>query len=187
VNALIGGFRIGGINRYLSGQPISFFGAQGIPYFDGGIRFNRNVGNPILTSAAASGHYNPFNYVSNPASCQAAASTTCTNQTGFFSGQAFIDVNDAAHRGAGAYRFGNMPRTTAEVRTPAYFNEDANINKHIPIHGLISGDLRLEAFNVFNRHGFAKPDSGVFDLNFGQVTALNDLQRQMQLVLKVRF
>jgi hypothetical protein len=187
VNALIGGFRIGGINRYLSGQPISFFGAQGIPYFDGGIRFSRNVGMPILTNAAESGHYNPFNYVSNPASCQSAASTTCTNQTGFFSGQAFIDVNDAQHRGAGGYRFGNMPRTTAEVRTPAYFNEDANINKHIPIHGLISGDLRLEAFNVLNRHGFAKPDSGVFDLNFGQVTALNDLQRQMQIVLKVRF
>jgi hypothetical protein len=96
-------------------------------------------------------------------------------------------VNDAAHRGAGAYRFGNMPRDTVEVRTPAYFNEDANINKHIPIHGLISGDLRLEAFNVFNRHGFAKPDSGVYDLNFGQVTALNDSQRSMQLLLKVRF
>ncbi len=185
VNTLIGGFRIGGIDRYLSGQPISFFGAQGIPYFDGGIRFDRHVGNPILTSAATSGHYNPFAYVSNPTICPAAVSTTCTNPTSFFSGQAFTDVNDAAHRGAGAYLFGDMPRTSAEVRTPAYFNEDANINKHIPIHGLISVDLRLEAFNVFNRHVFAKPDSGVFDLNFGQVTGLNDAPRSMQLLLKV--
>ena len=80
-----------------------------------------------------------------------------------------------------------MPRTTGEVRTPAYFNEDANVNKHIPIHDLISADLRLEVFNVFNRHGFAKPDSGVFDLNFGQVTGLNDAPRSMQLLLKVRF
>jgi hypothetical protein len=187
VNALIGGYRIGGIDRYLSGQPISFFGAQGIPYFDGGIRFNRNVGHPIETAAAASGHYNPFQYVSNPAGCQAAVSTTCTNPTAFWSGQAFVDVNDAAHRGAGPYQFGNMPRNTAEVRTPAYFNEDANINKHIPIHGLISADLRLEAFNIFNRHGFAKPDSGVFDLNFGQVTGLNDSPRSMQLELKIRY
>jgi hypothetical protein len=187
VNALVGGYRIGGIDRYLSGQPISFFGAQGVPYFDGGIRFNRNSPNPIETAAAASGHYNPFGYVSNPAACQSAVSTTCTNPTSFFSGQAFIDVNDAAHRGAGAYQFGNMPRTTAEVRTPAYFNEDANINKHIPIRGLVSADLRLEAFNVLNRHGFAKPDSGVFDLNFGQVTGLNDGPRSMQLLLKVRF
>jgi hypothetical protein len=194
VNALIGGFRVGGIDRYLSGQPISFFGAEGIPYFDGGIRFSRNGGKPILTGAALSGHYNPFQFCtygstncSIPNNCNPALSTTCTNPTAFWSGQAFIDVNDAAHRGAGAYRFGNMPRDTAEVRTPAYFNEDANINKHIPIHGLISGDLRLEAFNVFNRHGFAKPDSGVYDLNFGQVTALNDSQRSMQLLLKVRF
>jgi Carboxypeptidase regulatory-like domain len=187
VNALIGGYRIGGIDRYLSGQPISFFGAQGIPYFDGGIRFDRHVGNPILTPAVINKHYNPFNFVSNPSSCPAAASTTCTNPTAFWSGQAFTDVNDAAHRGSGAYRFGDMPRTTAEVRTPAYFNEDANVNKSIPIHDLISADLRLEVFNVFNRHGFAKPDSGVFDLNFGQVTGLNDAPRSMQLLLKVRF
>jgi hypothetical protein len=187
VNALIGGYRIGGIDRYLSGQPISFFGAQGIPYFDGGIRFNRNVGNPILTPAAKSGHYNPFQYVSNAASCPSAVSTTCTNQTAFWSGQAFTDVNDAAHRGAGAYSFGDLPRTTSEVRTAAFFNEDANVNKHIPIHGIVSADLRLEAFNVFNRHGFAKPDSGVFDLNFGQVTGLNDTPRSMQLALKVHF
>jgi hypothetical protein len=187
VNALIGGYRIGGIDRYLSGQPIGFFGAQGIPYFDGGIRFNRNVGNPIPTAAAKSGHYNPFQYVSNPASCPSAVSTTCTNPTAFWSGQAFTDVNDAAHRGAGAYNFGDMPRTTSEVRTAAFFNEDANVNKHIPIHGLVSADLRLEAFNVFNRHGFAKPDSGIFDLNFGQVTGLNDTPRSMQLVLKVRY
>ena len=187
VNAVIGGYRIGGIDRYLSGQPISFFGAQGIPYFDGGIRFDRHAGNPILTPAVTSGHYNPFKFVSNPASCPSAASTTCTNATAFWSGQAFTDVNDAAHRGSGAYRFGDMPRTTAEVRTPAYFNEDANINKSIPIHDLITADLRLEVFNVFNRHGFAKPDSGVFDLNFGQVTGLNDAPRSMQLLLKVRF
>lgn len=187
VDALIGGYRVGGIDRYLSGQPISFFGAQGIPYFDGGIRFDRHVGNPIKTAAANSGHYNPFAYVSNPASCPSAVSTTCTNPTAYWSGQAFTDVNDVAHRGSGAYNFGDMPRNTAEVRTPAFLNEDANLNKHIPIHEIVSADLRLEVFNVFNRHGFAKPDSGVFDLNFGQVTALNDSPRSMQLLLKVHF
>jgi hypothetical protein len=194
VNALIGGYRIGGIDRYLSGQPISFFGAQGVPYFDGGIRFSRNNPNPIETQAAASGRYNPFNFCTYgnttckiPNSCNPAVSTTCTNPTAFWNGQAFIDVNDAQHRGAGAYGFGNMPRNTAEVRTPAFFNEDLNLNKHIPIHGLISADLRLEAFDVFNRHGFAKPDSGVYDLNFGQVTGLNEGPRTMQLLLKVRY
>ncbi len=192
VNMLIGGYRIGGIDRYLSGQPISFFGAQGIPYFDGGIRFDRHVGNPILESSVINGHYNVFGFCTygsttctNP--CPPANSTNCTNPTAFWSGQAFTDVNDAQHRGAGAYRFGDMPRTSAEVRTPAYFNEDANINKNFPIREGIGADLRLEVFNVFNRHGFGKPDSGVFDTNFGQITSLNDGPRSMQLLLKVRF
>ncbi len=190
VNTLISGFRIGGIDRYLSGQPISFFEAQGIPYFDGGIRFDRHQGNAILLPTVTHGHYNVFSFCAygspnctNP--CPPANSTNCTNPTAFWTGQAFTDVNDAQHRGAGAYRFGDMPRTSAEVRTPAYFNEDANVNKHIPIHGLISADLRLEAFNIFNRHGFGKPDSGVFDQNYGQITSLNDAPRSMQLLLKV--
>jgi hypothetical protein len=80
-----------------------------------------------------------------------------------------------------------MPRNTSDSRTPAYFNEDANINKHFPIHDQVAADLRLEVFNVFNRHGFNKPDSGVADINFGQITGLNDAPRSMQVVLKIQY
>jgi hypothetical protein len=182
VNALIGGYRVGGVQRYLSGQPIGFFGALGVPYFDGAIRFNRAVGTDIETPAAASGRYNPLTYVS-----PAGNNTNLYNPTGFWNRNAFIDVNDAAHRGTGAFHFGDLPRNTAEVRTPAYFNEDLNLNKHIPIHDQISADLRLEVFNAFNRHGWGKPDSGINDINFGQVTSLNDAPRSMQVVLKIRY
>lgn len=175
VNALIGGYRIGGVDRYLSGQPISFFGAQGVPYFDGGIRFSRNPGVDFQTPAAHSGHYNPLAYdVKDP-------------RTWFFNRGAFIDVNDTAHRGSGAYRFGNLPRNQADSRTAAYFNEDANINKHFAIREEIGADLRLEVFNVFNRHVFNKPDSGVNDISFGQITGTNGGPRSMQLVLKIRY
>ena len=57
VDALIGGFRIGGIDRYLSGQPISFWGAQGIPYFDGGVRFSKQQGQNFKTPAGRSANY----------------------------------------------------------------------------------------------------------------------------------
>jgi hypothetical protein len=179
VDALIGGYRIGGVDRYLSGQPISFFGAQGIPYFDGGIRYSRTPGQDFQTPAAHSGHYNPLSYVS--------VGTAGYNATSFFNRNAFIDVNDATHRGSGPYQFGNLPRNTPDSRTPAYFNEDANINKHFTIHDQVSADLRLEAFNVLNRHGFGKPDSGVADINFGQITSLNDAPRSMQVVLKIHY
>lgn len=180
VDMLLGGYRVGGIQRYLSGQPISFFGALGVPYFDGAIRFDRAVGNNIETPAAASGRYNPLAFVQNP-------DTNKVNPTGFFNRAAFIDLNDAAHRGAGAFRFGDLPRNTAEVRTPAFFNEDLNVNKHFPIKEQIAADLRLEVFNAFNRHVFGKPDSGVNDTNFGQITSLNGAPRSMQLVLKINY
>ena len=180
VDRMIGGFRIGGIQRYLSGQPIAFFGAQGVPFFDGGIRFSRNPGQDFENPIAHSGHYNPFGFMGNP-------NTGNVNPTSFWNRNAFIDVNDAAHRGSGAFRFGNLPRNTTEVRTPAFFNEDLNVNKHFSIRDEIAADLRLEVFNALNRHVFSKPDSGVNDTNFGQITGLNDAPRSMQVVLKVRF
>ncbi len=190
VDTLIGGYRIGGVARYVSGQPIAFFGAQGVPYFDGGIRFSRAVGNSLKTPAAKSGSYNPLAfcaYGSTTCSNPCPPGTTCANPTAYFSGQAFIDMNDAAHRGSGAYRFGDMPRNDTEVRTPGFANEDMNLNKHFAIHENIAADLRWEVFNVFNRHVFNKPDSGVYDTNFGQVNSLIDGPRSMQLVLKIRY
>jgi hypothetical protein len=182
VNAMIGGYRIGGIDRYVSGQPVSFFGAEGIPFFDGAPRFDKVVGQNFDTPAGGSGHYDPLSYMSPPDN-----NPSNYNPTGVYSRNAFADVNDSTHRGTGAYGFGNLPRNEALVRTAAYFNEDANINKHFDVREGIGADLRFEVFNVLNRHVFGKPDSGVNDLTFGQITALNDSPRTAQLVLKLRF
>jgi hypothetical protein len=180
VDTLVGGYRVGGVLRYVSGQPIGFYGAQGVPYFDGGIRFSRAVGNSLLTPAAKSGHYNPYAFQPN-------YDTNNVNPTAYFNRAAFIDVNDATHRGSGPYNFGDLPRNDDEWRTNGFANEDMNLNKHFPIHESISADLRWEVFNVFNRHVFNKPDSGVNDTNFGQINGLIDGARNMQLVLKIRY
>jgi hypothetical protein len=184
VDTLVGGYRVGGVLRYLSGQPVAFFGAQGVPYFDGGIRFSRAVGNSLVTPAAKSGHYNPYAFKTNASQ---GLTLDQANPTAVFSRDAFIDVNDALHRGSGPYRFGDMPRNTTEYRTPGFANEDMNLNKHIPIREGISADLRWEVFNVFNRHVFNKPDTGVNDTNFGQIGGLIDGPRNMQIVLKIRY
>ncbi len=173
VDAVISGWRIGGIQRYLSGQPISFFGEPGIPGFDNGIRPNR-VPN-VQAERASYGHYNPFSYVAgNPS-------------TYFFNPAAFADPN--ANRGTGAFQFGNMPRNAADIRTTTFSNEDVNISKTFPIHEQISAELRGEAFDVLNRHAFNKPDSGVYDPSFGQISGPGLLNgpRQMQVVLKIHY
>ena len=58
VSAVISNWRISGVQRYLGGQPISFFGANGIPGFDNGIRPNFVSGQ----SSKRSGSFNPFDF-----------------------------------------------------------------------------------------------------------------------------
>ncbi len=59
VRSLISGFEIGGVQRYQSGQPISFGGATGIPGWDNFIEFTR-IPSASLASNARKGHIDPF-------------------------------------------------------------------------------------------------------------------------------
>ncbi len=172
VDAVISGWRVGGIDRYLSGQPISFFGEPGIPGFDNGIRPNRVTNVPAI-QVPNYGHYNALSYV-NP-----------NSPTSVFNPAAFADPN--ANRGTGPFQFGDMPRNSPDIRTPTYLNEDFNLSKTFPIHESFSAEFRAEAFDLFNRHVFAKPDSGVYDLNFGQITGTINGPRNLQLVLKIHY
>ena len=109
------------------------------------------------------------------------------NPTSVFNRAAFIDVNDSAHRGTGAFRLGDLPRNQADVRTPTFLNEDLTLSKHFDIHDQIFAELKLDAFNVFNRHVFLKPDSGINDDNFGQINGLVDGPRSMQIEFKIHY
>jgi Carboxypeptidase regulatory-like domain len=172
VDAVIGGWRIGGIQRYLSGQPVSFFGlATGPPsgfYF--GIRPDRVAGQSLLTPVGASGKYDPHNLSQS-----------------IFNRAAFADPNNPAIRKGGPFRFGNMSRNVTEYRTPASLNEDLNVNKSFVIREALTVDFRVEMFNAFNRHIFNKPDTGITDPNFGQINSTLNGPRNMQSVLKIHY
>jgi hypothetical protein len=171
VDAIVGGWRIGGIQRYLSGQPISFFGEPGIPGFDNGIRPNRVPGQPVK---GFTGNYNPFTW---------QLGQTCT--TGYWNCAAFADPN--ANRGTGAFQFGDMPRNSADIRAFPFYQEDFSIAKTFPVSEMVKVEFRGEMFNAFNRHVFNKPDSGVLDNNFGQITSTLDGPRTMQFVLRLTY
>ena len=171
VNAVVGGWRVGGIQRYLSGQPVSFFGGtSGPPGFYFGIRPDRVVGQPLLTPIGMGGSYNPFNASQR-----------------VFNASAFHDPNDPAIRKGGAWRFGNLSRNVTEYRSPASLNEDLNLNKAFTIHESFKVDFRAELFNAFNRHIFNKPDTGITDGNFGQIGSTLNGPRNIQLVLRVEY
>lgn len=180
VDAAISGWRISGVQRYLQGQPISFFGANGIPGFDNGIRPNR-VTNQVVKR---SGSFNPFSFKNTNTTGYDHSSGACT--TGYWNCAAFADPNPNPGMYV-PYVFGNMPRNSADIRGFGFYDEDFGINKHIPIRERISADFRGEMFNAFNRHAFNKPDSGVQDTNFGQVTSTLLGPRNVQFTLKINY
>ena len=178
VSAVISDWRISGVQRYLGGQPISFFGANGIPGFDNGIRPNRVSGQ----GAKRQGSFNPFSF-QNTGSV-GAGSGACT--TGFWNCSAFADPNPNPGPGI-PYVFGDMPRNSSDIRGFAFYDEDFGINKTFPIHENIRAEFRGEMFNAFNRHAFNKPDSGIQDTNFGQVGSTLLGPRNVQFVLKIHY
>ncbi|HEV2215142.1 MAG TPA: carboxypeptidase regulatory-like domain-containing protein [Terracidiphilus sp.] len=177
---LIGGWRISGVQRYLGGQPISFFGANGIPGFDNGIRPNRVSGQ----ATRRSGPFNPFSFVNDGNSSYDHNSGACT--TGYWNCAAFADPNPNPGINV-PYVFGDMPRNSSDIRGFAFYDEDFGINKTFPIHEGISAEFRGELFNAFNRHVFNKPDSGVQDTNFGQVGSTLLGPRNIQFVLRINY
>jgi len=180
VNAIIGGWRISGVLRYLSGQPISFFGANGIPGFDNGIRPNRVAGQAVRRSGA----FNPLLFNNSGTTGYDPTSGACT--TGYWNCGAFADPNP--NPGVDVpYVFGNMPRNSADIRSFPFYDEDLSLAKTFAITERVRAEFRGEFFNTFNRHVFNKPDSGVQDTNFGQVGSTLLGPRNGQFVLRFSF
>ncbi len=180
VSAVISNWRISGVQRYLDGQPISFFGSNGIPGFDNGIRPNRVPGQP----AKRSGSFNPFSFHNDGNTGYDHSSGACT--TGYWNCAFVTDPNPNPQVDV-PYQFGNMPRNSADIRGFNFYDEDFGINKTIPIREGINAEFRGEMFNAFNRHIFNKPDSGVQDTNFGQVGSTLNGPRNVQFVLRITY
>ncbi|HTW81786.1 MAG TPA: carboxypeptidase regulatory-like domain-containing protein [Terracidiphilus sp.] len=180
VNAVIGGWRVSGVQRYLSGQPISFFGSNGIPGFDNGIRPNRVSGQAVRRS----GGFNPFSFVNDGNTGYDHSSGACS--TGYWNCSFIVDPNP--NPGVNVpYVFGDMPRNSADIRSFGYSDEDFGIAKEIPIHEQVKAEFRGEMFDAFNRHVFTKPDSGVQDTTFGQVSSTWLGPRNVQFTLRITY
>ncbi|MDQ6664923.1 MAG: hypothetical protein M3Z23_11070, partial [Acidobacteriota bacterium] len=165
-SSVLGGWQVGGVQRYQSGEPIAFGCAQGIPGWDNCIRFNRVPGQSPLSDAAKSGHFDPF-------------------ASRYYNPAAFVDPN--LNRNGGAYQFGNYPRVNSDVRMKPYYNEDFSIIRNFSVREGISVQLKGELLNAFNRHIFSRPDTGPNSPNFGLVTGTIDGPRNVQFTLRVNF
>jgi len=165
--AILGGWQIGGVQRYQSGVPTTFCGAAGIPGWDQCIRFDRVPGQEILTPAATSGDFDPF-------------------RDRQFNRAAFADPN-AGRTGNQPFRLGNFPRNNTDARTWGYKNEDFSIIRNFRVKEPVTFQLKGELLNAFNRHIWAAGNQAPNDPNFGLVTSTLSLPRQVQFTFRLNF
>ena len=183
---VLGGWEVGGVQRYQSGQPLALCCATSIPAFDGSIRFNRVPGQSLRSS----GSFNFANAFFFGGSGCSASSTGQLSGGGnqYFNCAAFVDPNAPVSSVPGTpYGFGDMPRITGEVRSDGYVNEDFSIIKRTSINERMNLVLKAELFNAFNRHVFSRPDSGPYDGTFGVPFGTVDTPRNVQFTLRFEF
>ena len=105
-----------------------------------------------------------------------------------------IGESGSAFSRPAAGTFGDLPRN--ELRGPGYWRVDASLFKHFDFADNRTIEVRIEAVNLFNHVNLGNPDSevgvpGSPNPNAGRINSTafggNDLQRNFQFGLKVRF
>ena len=220
LDLLIGGWQVGGIQRYQSGSPISFGCASGIPYYQNCITYTAGPasgGGRDFTSAAYKTKKNGpsfFNQQSWFKQAYRIAGTAGSADPGVpESNAAFIDQNSelgpvrhftpaCAAFTCGTpcsfdpFSLGNIARVTSAVTGPIYLSEDLSVIKDFHLYDRITFQLKGEAFDVFNRHRMALPDTSPGDFctvggtgctGFGIPTAVDYGPRSMQVTGRITF
>ncbi|HWQ55963.1 MAG TPA: TonB-dependent receptor [Bryobacteraceae bacterium] len=161
VDAILGGWRLTGINTMTSGQPI-----------------NITYSAPTAFQVSSAPSYRPYYLGGDIYSAEKSA-------TNYFNKSAFVapdklNVNDPSQP------FGNLGRNIA--RTESIFNFDAGAHKEFQLPAESWRlQFRAEFFNLFNTTNLGAAESNVSSSTFGRITTLSSPARQIQFALKLVF
>jgi hypothetical protein len=163
VEALIGGWSLAGVSSFYAGDPVTFTYTAGTAFQVSGIQQDFRGANI----------YRP-NIVGNPMTPE--ADRTIDN---WFNRDAVVIPTDPSQP------FGNAPRNT--VRGPLFWQVDMVLSKTLPMPWRAGGlEVRVEAFNLFNRVNFRAPNGNRSAAGFGTITSTYD-PRQLQLAARLTF
>jgi hypothetical protein len=173
VNRLVGGWRFNGLTTLRSGTPIAFTqtgsqlqGLMGVS--TGFIGATSNTIRPDVVPG-----------------CNMNASGAPANRLNqWFNTSCFTAVPNGPND---PVRFGNAPRVVSAVRVMGISNWDLSLAKDTPITERLNVQFTAEAFNLFNHSRFGAPATNRSAANFGQVTSVVNLPRQLQFGLRFSF
>jgi trimeric autotransporter adhesin len=97
-------------------------------------------------------------------------------------------LNPAAFASAGAFTYGNAPRTITELRTPNQYNVDGVFIKNLTF-GTKTAQLKIEMLNLFNRPNVRALSgrNNQSNSNFGQTGVQAGFTRITQVMFRVGF
>ncbi len=159
---ILGGWQVGFILQYYSGQPIQI-SENGNPLGNSGgnNRPNRVPGVALKTTGY---HFNGRNPSTTPS----------------FTTTGFTDTS--------AYQLGDALRYYNELRNPASLNENLNLRKKFALGERVQLILQMDYFNAFNRTIFNGPGTNIDNANFGLLTpGQANTPRQGQVSGKLNF
>jgi hypothetical protein len=160
LDAFIGGWQLAGINSVFAGEPVTLTYTPGATFVVSGIAQDFRGAN---------------NYRPN-VSCDPYAQGDARTITNWFDKSCVTAPTDPSQP------FGNAGRNT--VRGPNFWQFDLAASKSVAVGGPARVELRLEAFNLFNRSNFRAPNGNRSSGAFGTITSTSD-PRQLQLGVKL--
>ena len=160
LNGFVGGWQVAGINAITSGEPVTLTYTPAAAFVVSGIQQDFRGAN---------------NYRPN-LTCDPYAPAAERSITNWFNKSCVVIPTDPSQP------FGNAPRNS--VRGPNFWTFDFAAIKQVGLAGTSRLELRIEAFNLFNRVNFAPPNGNRTQAGFGTITAAYD-PRQVQLGVKV--
>jgi hypothetical protein len=153
---ILGGWRVAAVQSYSSGLPIGVTTSAPLAIFNGTNR--PNVTGEPWRAPIAGDEFNPAvdRYLNRAAFSQPVA------------------------------QLGNAPRINGDVRRPWNMTENISVAKTISMTNQLRLDVRVEAFNLFDRVIWGAPQSTDFtNNNFGVINSIANSPRQMQFGLKL--
>lgn len=163
LNALIGGWDVTWIFKYNTGTPLGISPNVNYPGWEGAVYADWN------RSADLSGTFNATGF--NP---------------GVQNSPANLYFNRAAFSNPTNHKLGNGMRRYNVLRTFGWSNEDIGLLKYWRPSEKFSIQVRGELLNVFNRHHFGNPNTGLGNItNFGYITGMQGEPRNVQIGLRL--